>query len=174
MREGGSIQNEPFYGMRKALVVVGLGDCTCPPLYLIARITHGNAEARALEHQDIVGLVTDRCDLRSRYSEGPREVVSNEALVCIVVRDVEVVRLRASRGGVLADACPDIGFAALDEVVVVTDADDLHDLIQSAVKVLDDFRWKLDRPRLAIDMRCLGIAHQPVIAGIDPDIEPVA
>src|SRR6185312_5909273 len=119
----------------------------------IARIAHGNAEARPLEHQHIVRLVTDRCDLSLGYAEGPREVVGNEALVCIVVRHVEVVRLRPSRGGAFADAYLRIRFAALDEIVVVTDPDDLNDLVQNTGKIPDDFRRELDRPRLAIDMR---------------------
>src|SRR5258708_22745756 len=84
--------------------------------------------------------------------------------------DVEIVRLRASRRNLDAQRVLRILLAPRDEVEIIADTDDLHRTVESCSEIVDDSRRELDSPLLARDVRCLGVANEPIVAAIDPDV----
>ena len=82
-----------------------------------------------------------------------REILHHRALVRVLVGDVEVIGLRPGRRRALAESGLGVGFAALDLVEVIADADDLGHIAQHAAEVRHHLRLELDRPGLARDMR---------------------
>src|SRR5262245_38434205 len=52
-------KNEAFHRLGKAFVVIGCGGGAGLRLDLIGRVAHRNAEARSLEHEHVVRLITD-------------------------------------------------------------------------------------------------------------------
>src|ERR1700722_5572138 len=89
----GSGQDEPFHRVGEALVLIRGSNTTGGSLDLMARVTHGDAESRAGEHEHVVGLVADRGDLFRRDLVGLREVPDHDALVGLGMGDIGVVRL---------------------------------------------------------------------------------
>src|SRR5580700_315458 len=87
----GSGQDKPFHRVGEALVLIRGSNTTGGSLDLMARVTHGDAESRAGEHEHVVGLVADRCDLFRRDLVSLREVSDHGALVGLGVSDVGVV-----------------------------------------------------------------------------------
>jgi hypothetical protein len=84
--------------------------------------------------------------------------------------DVEIVRLRVSRRNLGAQRILRILLAPRDKVEIIADTDDLHRTVESCSEVDHDSRRELDGPLLARDVRRLGVANEPIVAAIDPDI----
>ena len=91
------------------------------------RVSHRDREARAREHEHVVGHVSDRRDLVRGDLVTLRQELDHGALVRLRVSDVEVVRLRSRRGDVLAELARARRLGGRDRVEVVADADDLRD-----------------------------------------------
>jgi hypothetical protein len=66
-----------------------------------------------------------------------------------------------------------VGLAALHRCQIVAHSHDLGDQVELRRHVLHDLGLELDGPGLVLDVRALGVADQPVVAAIDPDIEAV-
>ena len=75
------------------------------------------------------------------------------ALVGFGVGDVQVVRLRASGGGLVAASVLSIFFATLHGGEIVADSDDFCDIFQQAIETGDDHGCKFNGPLLAGDVR---------------------
>ena len=71
------------------------------------------------------------------------------------MRDVEVVRLRARRGDLVAELVVRGALGGRDGVVVVAHADDLRDPGLDAVEAVDHGGLELHGVRLALDMRAV-------------------
>ena len=88
------------------------------------------------------------------------------------MRDVEVVRLRARRGDLVAQLVVGGALGSGDRVEVVAHADDLRRAVLDAVEAVDDGGVELHGVRLAFDVCAVPVADVPVSAPIHPDREP--
>src|SRR5579859_4295974 len=87
--------------------------------------------------------------------------------------DVEVVGLGAGGGNVGAAGLLHVLFALGDAGEIVADADDFGDAAEETVEGLDHGGRKLDGPLLTGDVRGVGVAHEPVDVGVEPNVEGV-
>src|SRR5215831_8343275 len=117
-------ENEGLHRLGKTFIVVGSRDGRGLRLDLVRSVTHGDAEARALEHQHVVWLIADGRNLLRRNADVLHEIFHYGALVRVLVGDVEVIWLRSVGGRMLAECSLRLGFAALHLVEIVAHADD--------------------------------------------------
>src|SRR6516162_7190977 len=143
---------EDLHRFGKTFIIVGSRDRRGLRLDLVRSVTHGNTETGALEHQYVIWLIADGCNLLRRHADVLREVLYHGALVRVLVGDVEVIGLRSVGGRVLAECSLRLGFAALHLVEIVAHADDLRDLLHVRANVGHDFRLKFAGPGFASDM----------------------
>src|ERR1700682_3325631 len=87
------------------------------------------------------------------------------------MRGLAGVGLRAGGGDARSGGLLNIFFALGYAGEVVADADDFGDAAEESGKGLDDGGRKLDGPLLACDVRCVGVAHEPVDVGVEPNVE---
>src|SRR5579859_2345014 len=87
--------------------------------------------------------------------------------------DVEVVGLGAGGGNVGAAGLLHVLFALGDAGEIVADADNFGDAAEEPVEGLDHGGRKFYGPLLARDVRGVGVAHEPVDVGVEPDVEGV-
>ena len=118
----------------RTLLVAGIRHRTGLRFHLIGRIAHGDAEARPLEHGNVVGLIPNGGDFGGGYAQGADDALYNIALVGIIVGNTEIVRLRTRRRGDLAESGLGIGFTFSHPIVVVAHADDLGHLARVVSK----------------------------------------
>src|SRR4029450_10794032 len=84
-------QDKTFDGLGEAFILVRIGDVGGLALHLLAGIAHRDAQPAFLEHQHIVGLISERSDLLQRDFEVVRKPLDNDTLVGRRVRHIEVV-----------------------------------------------------------------------------------
>ena len=101
------------------------------------------------------------------------QLFDDGALVGGRMGDIEIIGLRQSGGDFAAERLVDVFGTALDTLVIVADADDLDRVIDKVVKIGDDLRGELHRLLLPRDMRGAVFVNQPIVAGIEPDVEPL-
>src|SRR5215813_3865478 len=109
-------EDEALHGLGEPLVVVGVRNGAGLSLDLVGCIAHRDAEAGALEHQDVVWLVADGRDLLGWYFEPVGQVLQYRTLVCILVGDVQVVGLRPVGARSRAERRLGIGLATPDAI----------------------------------------------------------
>ena len=153
-----------------------------------AALSHRDTEAGLFEHRDVVRHVANRGDFAGFDSEHFRQGESDGALVCLRMRNIDVVRLRtrgenrsrliALRRGLLAkdpgrELADDVRFASRDRIQVVADPHDLHDFVHLTGEIRNNGGRKFDRPFLAIDVRPVAFTNKPIVAAVDPGVELV-
>ena len=160
-----------FHGVREPLVFVAPRRLVGGLLRLGVRVAHGDAEARVVEHENVVRLVADGGDLLRLEVVTPGQVAGDLALVGLRMRDVEVVGLGGRRCHVVPELLHGRLGRRVDGAVVVADADELDDTVGEAVDALHHLGVELDRPGFPVDVRALGVGDVPVRAAVEPDVE---
>src|ERR1700739_553834 len=84
---------------------------------------------------------------------------------------IEVVRLRASRGNLIAAGLLHVFFAFGYAREVVAHADDFCDPAEESVKRFDHGRRKFYGPLFTRHVRGVGITHEPVDIRVEPHVE---
>src|SRR4029079_19432386 len=134
-----------------------------------------NREAGALEHQDVVRLVSNRGDLARRNAQLARQVVEDKSLVGVTVSHVEIIGLRARGGSAAPERLLHVALALAHAVKIVAHPDDLDGSRQHVVvERLHNFGAETSGAALAVDGWRLWVANQPLVASIDPAIKAVA
>ena len=99
----------------KTLVLVRRRDMRRLPLDVVGRVAHRDRQAASSKHRQIVLHVADRGDRVGRNAQALGHRLHEGALVVAGRRDVEIIALRAGRGGLRADGLLHRGFAALQQ-----------------------------------------------------------
>src|SRR5262249_40876779 len=81
-------ENECLHRVCKTSIVVESRDRRGLRLDLVRSVTHGDAEAGALEHQHVVWLIADGRNLLSRHADVLHEIFHHGALVRVLVGHV--------------------------------------------------------------------------------------
>src|SRR5665213_2222518 len=163
-------EDESFDRVGKTIVVIAVSHEVGGPLYRRTGVAHGNAETASLEHRDVIAAVANDCDLRQRNPQQPRNLQQRDAFVGERVGYIEIVRLRARHGGLIAKRGTHIALTLRENLEFLADANNLIGGIETLTKIVDQCRLKPHSALLEPDIWSVGIAHQPILPPENPDL----
>src|SRR6266478_3642033 len=171
---GTPLQYELLHCFGESFLFVCGSDVSSRCLNFGARVSHRNAHAALLEHQDVIGHISDGRDLLRGNVQEFRHCEHHPTLVGLGMGHIKVVGLRTRRGNMRPAGLLNILLTFRNALVLVANTDNLRHSAKQSRKRLDH-RWrKLHGPLLACDVSCIWVAHKPFRVRVYPHIETMA